>query len=74
MSQILERNVADLEARIRELTEGPPPDTITLHNPHGASSSTHSHGATAVATASTTAGHSQPPYTAYLPPPTSPDL
>lgn len=73
MSQILERNVADLEARIRELTEGPSPDTITLHNPHGSGSSTHSRGATAV-TAATATGHNQPPYTTYLPSPTSPDL
>lgn len=32
-SQLLERNVANLEARIREL-EGRTSDTITLHDPH----------------------------------------
>ncbi|THG98268.1 hypothetical protein EW026_g3892 [Hermanssonia centrifuga] len=33
-SQILERRVAQLQARIRELEEGQPSGTITLHRPH----------------------------------------
>ena len=40
-SQILEQNVAQLEARIKELTEGNPMDSITLHRPQGYGPSSH---------------------------------